>query len=113
MKNVLIPFALAILISAGFAADPPSATDKKTQDPVVGRWRATNTGVPLSLNADGTAADTRTGKWVCLNPRATPRKYQVTWGDETIDTVSLVKNGKELVGENQDHFKLRWTRIPQ
>jgi hypothetical protein len=49
-----------------------------------------------------------------LNPRATPRKYQVTWGDGAwIDTVSLMKNGKELVGENQDHLKLRWTRIPQ
>ncbi len=112
MKTAVTLLTLACLPLLATAADAPGKPESK-DDPIAGRWRPTNTGIPITLKPDGTASDTRAGKWVCLNPKATPRKYQVTWNEgEAIDTLSLVKGGKELVGENQDGTKLRWTRLP-
>jgi len=104
MKNILIALALAMVALDVRAERPPV-------DPVVGRWHPTNGHPPILLEADGAASDqNQKGKWDCLTPNETPRKYRVTW-DRFVDTLSLLNDGKELVGENQDGLKLRWIRL--
>jgi len=97
----------------GAGADAQNTAEKKV-DPVVGRWNPTNTKIPISLNADGSASDRdRTGKWECLTPNVTPRKYRITWENGiSVDTLSLLKDGKELAGKNAEGHELRWIRLP-
>lgn len=114
MKHIIIAIAFTLAAFSSIAADPQKAATVRDQDPVVGRWRPGNSKVPLFLHTDGTASDPgRRGTWVCLTPGATPRKYRITWNNgQWVDTLHLVNGGAELVGENQDHSKLRWTRLP-
>ena len=112
MKTTIITLLLAFVTMRGIGAD--AQKEQKGQDPIVGRWRGDTARVAIFINSDGTASDpTRKGKWVCLAPDATPRKYQINWGNGIwVDTLSLVKGGEELVGHNQDHKKIHWTRLP-
>jgi hypothetical protein len=113
MKN-LTSLISAIALFSGAATRGQTPAAKPADDPVVGHWRP-STAIPIFLAADGSASDRdRQGKWKCLTPNATPRKYRIIWNDGVwIDILSLVKGGKELAGENQDHAKLRWIRVPE
>jgi hypothetical protein len=87
----------------------------KNPDPVVGRWRWGTSGSIFSLHTDGTASEgsDRRGTWTCLSPDGVPRLYQINWqNSKFLDTLSLVKDGAELSGQNQDHLKLQATRVP-
>jgi hypothetical protein len=86
-------FIFAILLSGAFAGhlDP--------RDPILGRWSWFNGGAK-EFHEDGTI--TPNGKWRCLDPDLTPRKYEVSWeNDKWIDILYLVKNETTLQGRNQ------------
>lgn len=85
------------------------------KDPAVGRWKWMNSDKLMSLNANGEAEHgARRGKWVCRNPKETPRTYVITWTTDTIvDTLSLIRDGNELSGENQGHNRIWATRVAE
>jgi len=114
IRTVAICLAAAISLAplpVRTAPDAQNTTEEKV-DPIVGRWNPTNTDIPISLHPDGSASDRgRKGKWECLTPNVTPRTYRITW-ERFVDTLLLIKGGKELIGENQQCLELRWIRLP-
>ena len=108
MKTILR--CLAFVLATYFCIAAPAP------DVVVGRWRRQGAEGVVTLHADGTATNLKggKGKWTCLTPNATPRKYQVIWDEGLwVDSLALVQGGKHLVGENQERIKLSFARIPE
>lgn len=95
------------------AAKSRTETKSEEPDPVIGIWKWSNSEKPMTLSGKGIAENgARVGKWVCLYQSSVFRKYQITWStDQYVDTLTLLRDGKELSGENQAHAKLSLTRL--
>ena len=114
IRTIAICLAAAVLLAPRLLSAEPDAqnTTETKVDPIVGRWNPTNTDIPITLHSNGSASDrSRKGKWECLTPDVTPRTYRITW-ERFLDTLLLIKGGKELIGENRDGLELRWIRLP-
>ncbi len=104
-------------LTASANSTPPVFTStlvtKTADDPVLGIWKWDNSKQDFTIQSGGVLIQPqRTGKWVCVSPDTTPRKYELTWDNGRFtDTLSLVKNGLELVGQNQRNEKLLGTRV--
>lgn len=100
-------FVTGSVIADGFDPTP--------NDPIVGRWRW-HTGVGCVFKADGAVIMEKrkqTGKWVCVNPRSTPRKYIVNWNNGVnVDRFFLEKNATFLSGVGQKGDKIKEFRLP-
>jgi hypothetical protein len=84
---------------------PSNAADETANDPTVGRWRMNfkkQSDCVLVLNPDGSFKISRPGllekgRWVCLNPKSTPRKYELSYsGGRKVEEYYLTASGKEL-----------------
>jgi hypothetical protein len=113
LHRLLAPafLALTLLTAFGtvFAADAPAA---KT-DLIVGRWRWVNNDV-VTILPDGTASCPSVGNatWKCTS-KAKPPTYVLNWKDGIfIDTVHLLKGGKEINGKNAQGQPIIATRLP-
>ena len=104
LKHALWMLGVALVASSSLAADTTVA------DPIVGRWRWFNNTIYV-LNADGTTTPGK-GRWKCVSPEQTPRKYVIDWKEELwIDTLYLEKNGTTLSGHNQKGRKITASRL--
>lgn len=102
---------LALLIAFGTAsaADSPA----KKADPIAGRWRWVNNDI-VTILPDGTAScpSVGTATWKCTST-AKPPTYVLTWKDGVfIDTIRLLKGGKEIKGTNAQGQEIIATRLP-
>ncbi len=90
-------------------APPTDSTKTKLQDSkketsvdqIIGKWRWHNSEIKYFL-ADGTIiGDGVPGKWKCVS-NATPPKYELNWGDRFLETVNIVRGGKEIKGKSKE-----------
>jgi hypothetical protein len=104
----LISLVLLLAVSPASAADTPAKAD-----PIAGRWRWVNNDI-VTILPDGTAScpSVGTATWKCTS-KAKPPTYVITWKDGVfIDTVHLLKGGKEIKGTNAQGQDIIATRLP-
>ena len=101
--------ALPLLIAISMAG---AADTLVKDDPVVGRWRWVGPDI-VTIRPDGTAVSAGgTATWKCTS-KAKPPTYVLTWNSGVfIDTLHLIKGGKELKGTNAQGQEIIATRLP-
>jgi hypothetical protein len=101
--------AFACLIALSFAG---AVDDSAKADAIVGRWRWVGPEV-VTIRPDGTAASSvGNGTWKCTS-KAKPPTYVINWSNGVfIDTLRLIKGGKELSGKNAQGQAINATRLP-
>jgi hypothetical protein len=101
MKSLAFLLAIAVFrVPASLRAQDAAA------DPIVGKWRW-HTEKTHVFKPDGTVDD---GKWKCLSPDESPRRYVIKWSKST-ETLELINDNNKLEGKTKKGKRVWGQRI--